>query len=175
MHFLGISGSLRRHSTNSALLRALADVAPAGMGLDIYARLGELPIFNPDDEGERTPSAVVQLIDAVREARGVVMACPEYAHGVPGGMKNALDWLVSRDVAVDKPVMLVHASPRSITSRAALQEILRTMNFRLLPEPELKVRLIGLPLDAWPMVFAAPETRAAMDAAWLRFIAFTAG
>lgn len=172
MRFLGISGSLRRHSTNSALLRAFADAAPEGVRLDIYARLGELPIFNPDDEGERTPKAVDDLIDRVARADELVIACPEYAHGVPGGLKNALDWLVSREAAVDKPVMLIHASTRSAVSRAALREILRTMNLRLFPEPEFAIRLIGLAPGSWPEVLDVAQTRERMRSCWGEFGAF---
>jgi chromate reductase len=138
-----LSGSLRAASTNSALLAALQRNAPADCRLTIYDGLGRLPIFNPDDEGERTLPAAQKLIDAVTAADGVVISCPEYAHGVPGGLKNALDWLVSRDAAVGKPAMLVHASPRSLISRAALGEIMRTMSFDLYDGPELEIALLG--------------------------------
>ena len=117
---LALSGSLRAASTNSALLAALQRNAPADCRVTLYGELGRLPIFNPDDEGDRTPPQAAALIDAVTTADGLVVSSPEYAHGVPGGLKNALDWLVSRDAAVGKPAMLVHASPRSLISRAAL-------------------------------------------------------
>ncbi|TIU28881.1 MAG: NAD(P)H-dependent oxidoreductase, partial [Mesorhizobium sp.] len=94
---LAISGSLRAASTNSALVAALAANAPADCRVTVYDGLGRLPIFNPDDEGERSPGEAAILIDALTRADGVIVSCPEYAHGVPGGMKNALDWLVSRD------------------------------------------------------------------------------
>ncbi|TIV46309.1 MAG: NAD(P)H-dependent oxidoreductase, partial [Mesorhizobium sp.] len=128
---LAISGSLRAASTNSALVAALAANAPADCRVTVYNGLHRLPIFNPDEEGERSPGEAAILIDALTRADGVIVSCPEYAHGVPGGMKNALDWLVSRDAAVGKPAMLVHASPRSLYARAALAEIMRTMSFAL--------------------------------------------
>ena len=143
IEIFALSGSLRAASTNSALLAALQGNAPADCRLAIYDGLGRLPIFNPDDEGERTPPEAQKLIDAVTAADGVVISCPEYAHGVPGGLKNALDWLVSRDAAVGKPAMLVHASPRSLISRAALAEIMRTMSFDLYDGLELEVALLG--------------------------------
>ena len=117
--------------------------APPDCRLTIYEGLGHLPIFNPDDEGERTPLQATSLIDAVARADGFIVSCPEYAHGVPGGLKNALDWLVSRDAAVGKPAMLVHASPRSLISRAALGEIMRTMSFDLYHGQELEIALLG--------------------------------
>ncbi|MES0038542.1 NAD(P)H-dependent oxidoreductase [Mesorhizobium sp. M0046] len=100
LNILAISGSLRAASTNSALLAALAQNAPPDCHVSVYDGLGRLPIFNPDDEGERTPPQAAVLIDAVTAADGVIVSCPEYAHGVPGGLKNVLDWLVSRDAAV---------------------------------------------------------------------------
>ncbi len=142
IEILAISGSLRAASTNSALIRALAANAAADCRVAIYDGLGRLPIFNPDDEGERTPPEAARLIDAVARADGVIVSCPEYAHGVPGGMKNALDWLVSRDAAVGKPAMLVHASPRSLYARAALAEIMRTMSFAMYDET-LEIALLG--------------------------------
>ena len=93
---LALSGSLRAASTNSALLAALRANALSDFHLTLYDGLGSLPIFNPDDEGERTPPLAAALIDAVARADGIIVSCPEYAHGVPGGLKNALDWLVSR-------------------------------------------------------------------------------
>ncbi|QKC94174.1 NADPH-dependent FMN reductase [Mesorhizobium sp. NZP2298] len=142
LNILAISGSLRAASTNSALLAALARNAPPGCRVTVHDGLGRLPIFNPDDEGERTPSEASRLIDAVTGADGLIVSCPEYAHGVPGGLKNALDWLVSRDAAVAKPAMPVHASPRSLFARAALAEIMRTMSFAMY-EDRLEIALLG--------------------------------
>lgn len=142
LNILAISGSLRAASTNSALIAALARNAPPGCRVSVYDGLGRLPIFNPDDEGERTPLEASELIDAATRADGVIVSCPEYAHGVPGGLKNGLDWLVSRDAAVAKPAMLVHASPRSLFARAALVEIMRTMSFALCNDV-LEIALLG--------------------------------
>jgi chromate reductase len=96
MRILAISGSLRAASSNTALLRAAAALAPEGMEVVLYGGLGDLPHFNPDLEGA-APPAVIDLWARVREADGLLIACPEYAHGVPGAMKNALDWLVGGD------------------------------------------------------------------------------
>ena len=140
---LALSGSLRAASTNGALLAALQNNTPADCQVILYGGLGRLPIFNPADEGDSTPLEAAALIDAVTAADGIVVSSPEYAHGVPGGLKNALDWLVSRDAAVGKPAMLVHASPRSLISRAALDEIMRTMSFDLYDGPVLEIALLG--------------------------------
>ncbi|TIT88213.1 MAG: NAD(P)H-dependent oxidoreductase, partial [Mesorhizobium sp.] len=134
--------------------------------------LGRLPIFNPDDEGERTPRDASDLIDAVTRADGVIVSCPEYAHGVPGGMKNALDWLVSRDAAVGKPAMLVHASPRSLYARAALAEIMRTMSFALYEETALEVALLGKKPPEIGAILAEPANQQAMREAVKAFAGF---
>lgn len=162
---LAISGSLRAASTNSALVAALAANAPADCRVTVYRGLGRLPIFNPDDEGERTPREAASLIEAVTRADGVIVSCPEYAHGVPGGMKNALDWLVSRDAAVGKPAMLVHASPRSLYARAALAEIMRTMSFALCEDTTLEIALLGKKPAEIEAILAEPANRQAIGEA----------
>jgi chromate reductase, NAD(P)H dehydrogenase (quinone) len=152
--WLAVSGSLRAASTNSALVCALTANAPAGCRIDVYDGMGDLPIFNPDDEGDRTPLAAARWIDAVAACDGLIVSCPEYAHGIPGGLKNALDWLVSRDVAVGKPAILVHASTRSLYCRNALSEVMRTMSFALYEGPELEVQLLGKKPDEVGLILA---------------------
>ena len=169
---LAISGSLRAASTNSALVAALARNAPSGCRVIVYEGLGRLPIFNPDDEGERTPREASGLIDAVTSADGVIVSCPEYAHGVPGGLKNALDWLVSRDAAVAKPAMLAHASPRSLYARAALAEIMRTMSFALYEEAALEVGLLGKKQPEVEAILVEPMNVLAMRNALSAFADF---
>lgn len=172
---LAISGSLRAASTNSALLAALAANAPPGCRVSLYDGLGLLPIFNPDDEGERTPREAARLIDAVTSADGIIVSCPEYAHGVPGGMKNALDWLVSRDAAVGKPAMLVHASARSLYARAALAEIMRTMSFALCEDAVLEIALLGKKPPEMAAILAEDANRRAMREAVQVFADFIRG
>ncbi|OWK18652.1 FMN reductase [Mesorhizobium amorphae CCBAU 01583] len=172
IEILAISGSLRAASTNSALLAALAASAPSDCRVTVYDGLGRLPIFNPHDEGERTPPEASRLIDAVTRADGVIVSCPEYAHGVPGGLKNGLDWLVSRDAAVDKPAMLVHASPRSLFARAALAEIMRTMSFALYEDTALEIVLIGKKPPEMDKILAEQAIRLAMREAVSAFAGF---
>ena len=171
LNILAISGSLRAASTNSALIAALARNAPPGCRVSVYDGLGRLPIFNPDDEGERTPLEASKLIDAVSRADGLIVSCPEYAHGVPGGLKNGLDWLVSRDAAVAKPAMLVHASPRSLFARAALVEIMRTMSFALYDDV-LEIALLGRKPPEVAGILAAPANRQTMHDALNAFAEF---
>ncbi|CDX40161.1 NADPH-dependent FMN reductase [Mesorhizobium plurifarium] len=171
---IAISGSLRAASTNSALVAALAANAPADCHVQVYDGLGRLPIFNPDDEGDRTPPEAARLIEMITRADGVIVSCPEYAHGVPGGMKNALDWLVSRDAAVGKPAMLVHASPRSLYARAALAEIMRTMSFAMY-EGALEIALLGKKPAEMEMILVEDANRKAMRESVRGFVAFIRG
>lgn len=143
MRLYAISGSLRATSSNVALLKAMQAATPSGTSVDLCDCLSQLPIFNPDLEGEHTPTSVTAFAAQIAAADGLIIACPEYAHGIPGGLKNALDWLVSRAEIPFKPVMLVRASHRNVLSHAALQEVLRTMSVRLMPGPELSVPLLG--------------------------------
>lgn len=93
MQILAISGSLRAVSSNTAVLRAAAMLAPTGVNITIYSGLGDLPHFNPDIDVDPAPLAVASFREQLKESDGVLISSPEYAHGVPGSMKNALDWL----------------------------------------------------------------------------------
>src|SRR3954470_24143764 len=94
LSILGISGSLRTGSSNTALLRAARVMLPEAVEFTLFDGLGEIPAFNPDIADEATPASVVALRKQVIAADGVLFSSPEYAHGVPGSLKNALDWLV---------------------------------------------------------------------------------
>ena len=150
----------------------MAAGTPADCRIEVYDGLGRLPIFNPDDEGERTPPRAARLIEMVTRADGVIVSCPEYAHGVPGGMKNALDWLVSRDAAVGKPAMLAHASPRSLYARAALAEIMRTMSFAMYEETVLEIALLGKKTPEVEAILGEDANRRAMRDAVRGFAGF---
>ena len=126
LQILAFCGSLRRISMNAALLRAAARLAPAGITLEICA-LGELPLFNPDLEAD-LPAPVRRLHADLDASAALLIASPEYAHGVSGVLKNALDWLVSFEGFVDKRVAIFNASPRSVHADAQLREILTTMS-----------------------------------------------
>jgi chromate reductase, NAD(P)H dehydrogenase (quinone) len=169
MRVLAISGSLRSQSSNTTLLRAAAMLAPE---IEIYDRIGDLPHFNPDLDGEGAapPPAVKDLRDRVEAAAAVIICSPEYAHGVPGSLKNALDWLVSVTVLSDKPVALINASPRSLFAQAQLAETLRTMAARVLADASVAVPLSGKKLDEAGML-ADPEVATPLRAAIATLVA----
>jgi len=147
MRFLAISGSLRRVSVNTAVLRAAALLAPEGIEITLYEGLGDLPHFNPDLE-ENEPPAVTDFRVQVREADGLLISSPEYAHGVPGSLKNALDWLVGGSEFIDKPVVLLNATPPATWAQASLAETVTVMSGRLVSEASISLSLRGKKLDA---------------------------
>lgn len=136
IHLLTISGSLRARSSNTEVLRALELLAPSEVTVRRYEGLATLPAFNPDldEEHMRPPAPVQDLRNQIADADAIVICTPEYAHGVPGSLKNALDWLVSDPHVVLKPTALVSASPRSLHAQASLAETLRTMSMHLVRE-----------------------------------------
>jgi chromate reductase len=135
-----LNGSLRRESSNAALLRAVVRVAPNDVEVVLYDGVGSLPHFNPDldVEGAEPPQTVRELRELLIGADAIVISSPEYAHGVPGAFKNLLDWLVSTGELVEKPVALLNASPQGgVYAQNALLETLRTMNWRVIDEASL--------------------------------------
>jgi NAD(P)H-dependent FMN reductase len=150
MRILAISGSLRSASSNTAALEALARLAPEGVEVFVYRDLAKLPPFNPDDDVEDRPKPepVETLRALIGASDALVIASPEYAHGVPGALKNALDWLVASETFPGKPVMLINASPRAFHAQASLREILATMAARLIPEAFAALSLTGKSLSA---------------------------
>ena len=141
---LCLCGSLRRVSANRAALEAARELAPASLRLELYSGMGTLPLFDPDTEAGPLPQAVYDLREAVGRADALLIACPEYAHGIPGAFKNLLDWLVGALEFPGKPVLLLNTSARgSHHAQDALMEVLRTMSARLLSDDPLPVRLPG--------------------------------
>jgi chromate reductase, NAD(P)H dehydrogenase (quinone) len=150
MKILAISGSLRTNSKNTILLKAAISLAPPGVDVSLYTGLGDLPHFSPDlddlDHG-KAPDPVLGFRAQLQASDGVFICSPEYAHGVPGVMKNALDWLVGSGEFVGKPTVLLNASPGSFHAHAALLETLNVMGARVI-EAKLTTPLGGNPDEA---------------------------
>ncbi|MFZ6747047.1 NADPH-dependent FMN reductase [Undibacterium sp. JH2W] len=146
MKILAICGSLRAASLNGMLIRAIKHLAPPDMEILPYAGMASLPLFNPDLD--LTPPASVQDLKAqITAADAVLIASPEYAHGVTGVIKNALDWTVSSEVFVYKPVIVLNASPRATHADAALRETLSVMSAHIMQAASIKLPVIGAGLD----------------------------
>ena len=150
MLVLTLSGSLRARSSNTELLRAAHLVADPSWVFDHYDGLAMLPHFNPDDdvEGATPPAPVRDLRERIAAADALLVCSPEYAHGVPGSLKNALDWLVSDAAMIAKPIGLLNASARSTFAHPQLAETLRTMSSHLVGGASITVPLDGRRLDA---------------------------
>ena len=142
IQILAISGSLRAASINSTLLRASARLAPHDVHVKLFSGIGELPLFNPDLEPRR-PARVAVYQAEVASADALLIASPEYAHGVTGTIKNALDWLVSFEPFVNKPVAMFNASPRAHHADDALRETLKTMSARIVEPASISIPLLG--------------------------------
>jgi chromate reductase, NAD(P)H dehydrogenase (quinone) len=164
---LCLSGSLRRVSSNGAALAASQRLAPPTLDLVLYDGLGTLPLFNPDDDNNPLPPSVLALRNAVDRADALLIACPEYAHGVPGAFKNLLDWLVGSVEFPGKPILLLNTAARgSYHAQEALAEILTTMSAQLLTSQPLPVGLPGAGCTAEQVLASADrcaELRAALD------------
>jgi NAD(P)H-dependent FMN reductase len=166
---LAISGSLRARSANTELLHAAQLVADPSWTFDHYDGLASLPHFNPDDdiEGSTPPESVRDLRARIAAADALLICSPEYAHGVPGSLKNALDWMVSDAAMIGKPVALLNASARSTFAHPQLVETLRTMSTTVVADsrvtPPLDARSVdGAGIAADPVLSAL--LRRALDA-----------
>ena len=153
MRVLGISGSLRRDSYNSALLRAAADVLPPGAELEVFDGLKAIPPYDADDDLGEGPEPVQRLREAIADVDAVLIATPEYNASLPGVLKNALDW-ASRPHATNplrgKPVAVVGASTGmfgAVWAQAEGRKVLATIGARVLdvelPVPEADERIDG--------------------------------
>jgi NAD(P)H-dependent FMN reductase len=148
LQILAISGSLRAKSSNTAVLQAASILAPAEIEIILYSGLANLPHFNPDLDCEPLPDAVISLRQQIKSSDGMIISSPEYAHGVPGSFKNALDWLVSSTEFPGKPVALINTNPRATVALSSLTEILITMSAQIVQPANLTLDLAGRGLDA---------------------------
>lgn len=153
VQILAVCGSLRSESTNANALNALKIVARGNV--DFYD-IGALPHFNPDldAEGAIPPAAVADLRDRMRAADVIAISTPEYAHGLPGALKNMLDWLVSDGTLVGKRVVIINATPPAQFALDSLREILRTMNWKVVATVELPLRGKKLTVEQIAETFA---------------------
>lgn len=121
---LAISGSTRKTSSNLNLIKAIANLAQGLFTIDIFEGLSDLPHFNPDDDHEQVAAPVTAFRQKLRAADGILICTPEYAIGVPGSLKNAIDWTVSSMEFSKKPVALITAS---LSGEKAHQSLLGTL------------------------------------------------
>lgn len=125
---LAISGSLQSRSSNTAIIRLAAKLADDRTSVDIFDSLQELPYFNPELDVEPAPRSVADLRARVGSADAVLIASPEYAHEMPGVLKNALDWLVSSGELYGKRVAVLCAAPGAERGTYVRQALQRTLD-----------------------------------------------
>jgi NAD(P)H-dependent FMN reductase len=148
---LCLCGSLRKVSSNLTLLRAVVTLAAPELHAAIARPLDRLPHFNPDLDVEPAPGAVREFRDEVAGAAALVISSPEYAFGIPGVLKNALDWLVSSGELYDKPTALITASPNyggAVRAQAHLLDTLRAQQARVLEGACIAVPAVRTRFDA---------------------------
>jgi chromate reductase len=144
LNILGFAGSLRAASYNRALLRAAVELAPEGMTITTFDLI-DVPLYNADVEAAGDPDGVARFKQAIAAADGVLMVTPEYNHGVPGVMKNAIDWASRppKGAALDrKPVGIIGASPGmtgSARGQSQLRQAFEFTNSFCMPQPEVLV------------------------------------
>lgn len=156
IQLLAFCGSLRKRSYNRIALEALQIRSPATHKMHIFEGLEHLPFFNPDlelalEKGQidafnlsaKNIDTIERLQLALSQADGLIIASPEYAHGVTGLIKNSLDWLVSGESFINLPIMLVNTSARASHAQQSLQEIVKTMSGDVVEEAKLTLPLLG--------------------------------
>ena len=158
MRILAISGSLRAGSHTGALLRGAVALAPRGARVTVYEGVGGLPHFSPERDGDNPPESVAELRSLLRQADAVMIFTPEYAHGMPGSLKNALDWTVSSGEFDGKPVAAISASPSAMggdNAHAWLVQTLSVLGARIPADAALIVPFVRKVVDENGMILDA--------------------
>ena len=135
MRILAVSGSLQARSSNGALVEAARTASPPGVEIDVYQELASLPAYNSDLDVDPLPVAVADWRASLAAAGGVLIACPEFGHALPGSLKNAIDWVISSGELVGTPVAVTCAAAgpgRGEKGLASLVGILRALDARVI-------------------------------------------
>ncbi|WP_373235570.1 NADPH-dependent FMN reductase [Cohaesibacter celericrescens] len=172
MNLLAISGSARSTSTNTALLQTVSKIAPNNIQISVFDGIGHLPVFSPDLENITLPHGVQQFVDAIAAADGLLIASPEYVRSIPGGLKNAIDWLVSGEHIVDKPIALLHASHRGGDMLAQLRLVLSTVSQSFATDLFLRFPLMNKTPQQVEDFFSSAEHRQQVQTYLARYEAF---
>jgi chromate reductase, NAD(P)H dehydrogenase (quinone) len=146
---LGIAGSLQPNSSNVSLLKAIGRFAPSTVKFILFQDLDKLTFFNPS-QTNAAPDTVNEFRAQVKEAHGVIICTPEYAYGIPGALKNALDWIVSSGDLVDKPVVTISASPSPMggeKAHASLRLTLTALSANLIEGGSLTIPAMRRKMD----------------------------
>ena len=151
LNILAISGSLRADSYNTALLQNAAKLNFPGISLTMFNLLAQIPLFNPDSKQADLPEPVSKLRQMIDHSDAIIISTPEYAHGIPGALKNALDWLVSFNEIILKPVAVMSVSTSELgayRAHSALIKVLHAMNTNVIIDASLNVPFAKLKFNA---------------------------
>ena len=143
---LAISGSTRKGSRNTGVLFAFASLAPKEVQVEVYDQLDLLPHFSPEKDGENSPQSVIEWRAKIQAADALIICTPEYAFGVPGVLKNSLDWIVSTGEINHKPTAAISASPLYGGGDKALASLLLTLgalDVVIIPETTLSIPAVN--------------------------------
>jgi chromate reductase, NAD(P)H dehydrogenase (quinone) len=141
---LAIPGSLRGNSSSNLILKAISALVPSNISFEIFEGVGTLPHFN---DAQDVPEAIINFREKLKQADAILICTPEYAFGVPGSLKNALDWTVSSGEFVQKPVSLVTASSSGEKGHAALLLILTAISANVIQDATLLISFVRAKLD----------------------------
>ena len=146
-HIFAIPGSLRSGSSNHAILNFLKELAPDDIAFMIYDRLADIPPFDPGNDHERPHEAVAELRNFITNADAVIICTPEYAYGIPGQLKNALDWTVSSGSFTGKLTALITASTGGENAHEALKKVLGAIDANRPEEATLLISFVRSKMD----------------------------
>lgn len=172
MRLLAISGSARKASTNTVLLQEISRQSPKNIEIEVFAGVGDLPVFSPDREGEHTPPEILSLATKIKQADGLIISSPEYIHAIPGGLKNAIDWMVSREEIIGKPIALIHASHGGEDVLQSLRLVLHTVSDRFDEGNFLRFLLRSKTSAEIQSLLGAPEAQKQIREFLVRFRSF---
>ncbi|WP_018614390.1 NADPH-dependent FMN reductase [Segetibacter koreensis] len=137
---IAISGSTRLRSTNHSLIKAISELYVGQLDVAIFNGLSELPHFNPDDDTSQIGGKVANFKQQLKRSDGIIICTPEYAHGVPGTLKNAIDWTVSSCEFSHKPTLLITASTDGRYGHKALLETLKVIEAKNIDQLQLLIQ-----------------------------------
>ena len=139
---LVINGSIRAQSTNALLIRAIQVLSQDLFVIHLFNGLADLPHFNADLDNENAPASVTAFRDQLKSADGILICTPEYAMGVPGVLKNAIDWTVSSAEFWHKPTALITASSHGLKGHASMLETLKIIEATMTEETQLVISFV---------------------------------
>ena len=180
LHFVVMVGSLRKGSYNAAIARALPALAPEGVTISLLPSVGEFPLYSADVQAEGFPVVVTRAADEMRAADGVVIVTPEYNHTIPGGLKNAIDWIsrLPNQPFAAKPVALQSSSPSlfgGLRAQLHMRHMFVYLDARPLNKPEVIIAQVNTKVDVEKSEITDAATRGFIADQLKAFAAFVRG